>query len=71
MKTAPANDSGGIPLSLSPLAGRKPYRSPRLTKLSLGQAKAIVAERTLAGDLGLEAYFPLLSRAIPSDNRLR
>jgi hypothetical protein len=42
---------------LTPVPARRLYQSPRLIQLSASQAKAIVAERALAGDAEFERAF--------------
>jgi hypothetical protein len=63
MKTTPANNHGQSHLYLTPDPARRPYQSPKLIQLSASQAKAIVAERSLAGDTEFERAFDLRSKA--------
>ncbi len=57
MKTTPATNHGGNRLNLAPVRAERRYKTPRLTKLSPGQAEAILAERKLAGDAEFERMF--------------
>jgi hypothetical protein len=63
MKTTPTTNHDESPLYLAPVQAKRRYQSPRLTQLSAGQAEAIVAERTLAGDSEFERAFQSLRKS--------